>query len=142
MPGPKRKIYRGGYQENHPEVLELPADASGILPGNLLQVTAGELALHGADADYMYVANCPPCMDPLDYVYEEGETVFGYTPRSREVYLVRAAGGLTGPKDAPLASNANGQVIIATGEAAIVGYLHFAVPTAATANDLIDMRIK
>lgn len=140
QPGPKNKIYRGGYQNTHPEQLELPAAAAGILPGHIVQRTADELAVH-TDAGYFYIANSPPAQNPLTFVYEEGETVFGYVPRSRDVYLMRAGAGLTVAADAPLASGGDGTVVAAVGDVAVIGYAHFAV-NAATAGTLIDVRIK
>lgn len=143
MPGSKRKIYRGGYQENHPEQMEFILDASGTLPGHLLSVNADEEFIKAAQGAYIYIANAPPCMDALTYEYEVGETAFGYVPRSRDVYLVRAVAGLTCNKDAPLYSNAAGQVTATQpGTAEPVGYSHFAITEATAANDLIDMRIK
>lgn len=141
MPGPKRKIYRGGYQENHPEQMEFLAAAAGILPGHLVIVNAdNEFEAAGADADYFHVANAAPCTDPLTFEYEAGETVFGYVPRSRDVYLVRAAAGLTVAKDAPLYAAAGG--LVAAAGTSIVGYSHFPITAATTAGELIDMRIK
>jgi hypothetical protein len=143
MAGPKRKIYRGGYQENHPEQMEYILDSSGTLPGHLLSVNTDEEFVKAAQGAYIYIANAPPCMDALTYEYEVGETAFGYVPRSRDVYLVRAVAGLTCVKDAPLYSNAAGQVTaVDPGSAQVVGYSHFEIATATAANDLIDMRIR
>lgn len=143
MAGPKRKIYRGGYQENHPEQMEYILDSSGTLPGHLLSVTSDEEFIKAAQGAYIYIANAPPCFDPLTYEYEVGETAFGYVPRSRDVYLVRAVAGLTCAKDAPLYSNAAGQVTATDpGSAQVVGYSHFEITVATAANDLIDMRIR
>ena len=147
MPGPKRKIFRGGYQENHPEQMEFLLDSSGTtLAGHLLTVSSDKFVRAAAGltaASYVYVANVPPCMDALTYEYEQGETAFGYVPRSRDVYLVRAVAGLTCAKDAPLYSNAAGQVTATDpGSAQVVGYSHFEITVATAANDLIDMRIR
>ena len=143
MAGPKRKIYRGGYQENHPEQMEYILDSSGTLPGHLLSVNSDEEFIKATQGAYIYIANAPPCMDALTYEYEVGETAFGYVPRSRDVYLVRAVAGLTCAKDAPLYSNAAGQVTaVNPGGAEVVGYSHFEIAVATAANDLIDMRIR
>lgn len=143
MTGPKRKIYRGGYQENHPEQMEYILDSSDTLPGHLLSVNSDEEFVKAAQGAYIYIANAPPCMDALTYEYEVGETAFGYVPRSRDVYLVRAVAGLTCAKDAPLYSNAAGQVTATDpGSAQVVGYSHFEITVATAANDLIDMRIR
>mgnify|MGYP000866707646 CR=1 FL=1 len=140
--GPKRKIYRGDVSENHPQQHEALTDVSGILPGNLLAVNGdGEFVNHGTQG-YVYVANAPPCMDPLTYVYEAGETGFGYVPRSRDVYLMRAVAGLTFAKDAPLYSNGAGKITTTVGSNTLVGYAHFAQTSATALNDLIDVRIK
>lgn len=143
MPGPKRKIYRGGYQENHPEQMEFILDSSGTtLPGHLLAVNATEeFVLHGTQG-YVYIANAPPCFDPLTYEYTQGETAFGYVPRSRDVYLMRAVAGLTCAKDAALYSNQSGQITTTAGGNTLIGYSHFAITVATSANDLIDVRIK
>lgn len=143
MAGPKRKIYRGGYQENHPEQMEYILDSSGTLPGHLLSVNTDEEFVKAAQGAYIYIANAPPCMDALTYEYEVGETAFGYVPRSRDVYLVRAVAGMTCAKDAPLYSNGAGQVTATNpGSAQVVGYSHFEITVATAANDLIDMRIR
>src|SRR5215510_14103258 len=110
MAGPKRKIYRGDVSENNPEQIELPAAAAGIKPGMLVMQQPDKLAVHGGGNAYYYVANAPMHFDPLTYVYDAGETVFAYIPRSREVYLVRAAAGVTVEADAPLMSDGAGRV--------------------------------
>lgn len=140
--GPKRKIYRGDVSENHPQQYEALIDTSGVLPGNVLAVNATDEFVNHSTQGYLYVANAPPCMDPLTYVYEAGETGFGYIPRSRDVYLMRAVAGLTVAKDAPLYSNGSGQVTATAGSNVLVGYSHFAITEATALNDLIDVRIK
>lgn len=146
--GPKRKIFRGGVEENTPQQLERPMLAAGGKPGDLIAVTANGLSFQDAPAGaYFYVLNAPMHQDPITYVYALGETGFGYVPRSRDVYLVRAAAALTVAKDAPLSVDAAGRVVAATPAAGetpaspIVGYAHFAV-SAAAVDTLIDMRIK
>lgn len=143
MPGPKRKIFRGGYEENHPQQMEYILDTSGTLPGDLLAVTAGADPhfVKAGTQGYQYIANAPPCMDPLTYAYAVGETAFGYVPRSRDVFLMRAIAGLTCAKDAPLYNNGSGKITaVATGN--IIGYSHFPITVATALNDLIDVRIK
>lgn len=147
MPGPKRKIYRGGYQENHPEQMEFLLDSSGVtLAGHLLTVTGDKFVRAAANltaTSYVYIANVPPCMDALTYEYSQNETAFGYVPRSRDVYLVRTVAGMTCAKDAPLYSAAGGRVTATqAGDAEPVGFSHFAISVATEADDLIDMRIK
>lgn len=147
MPGPKRKIYRGGYQENHPEQMEFILDSSGTtLGGHLLTMSGGNFVRAAAGltaTSYVYVANVPPCMDALSYEYSQNETAFGYVPRSRDVYLVRAVAGMTCAKDAPLYSAADGRVTATqAGAAEPVGFSRFAISVATEADDLIDMRIK
>lgn len=141
--GPKRKIYRGGVEENTPQVLELPAAAAGIRPGNMLIRAAATLGVAGAASSaYLYVADAPPHGNPLTYVYASGETVFGYIPRSRDVYLVRVAAAQTLAADSPLAADAAGRVRLGVvGTDPIIGYSVFA-SAAAAVDTLIDMRIK
>lgn len=146
--GPKRKIFRGGVEENTPQQIELPIAYTGGLPGQLVAVTAnGQNYQPASGAVYFYVLNAPMHQDPITYRYTDGETGFGYVPRSRDVYLVRAAAGLTVAKDAALSVNAQGRVVAATPAAGetpgtpIVGYAHFAVAAAAV-DTLIDMRIR
>lgn len=145
--GPKRKIYRGGVEENTPQVLELPAAAAGIKAGNVLVRTASTLAntaTAAAPGTYVYIANAPMHQDTLTYVYALGETVFGYIPRSRDVYLVRVAAAQTLAADSPLTMDAAGRVRLATlpaEAAAVIGYSVFA-SAAAAVDTLIDMRIK
>jgi len=143
--GPKRKIYRGGVEENTPQVIELPAAAAGIIAGNLLVRTATTLAktaTAAAPGVYVYVANAPMHKNPLTYVYAAGETVFGYIPRSRDVYLVRVAAGQTLAADSPLTMDAAGRVRLAVpATEPVIGYSVFASAGAAV-DTLIDMRIK
>lgn len=141
--GPKRKIYRGGVEENTPQVLELPAAAAGIKAGNIVVRATNTLANAGTGASaYFYVADAPPHMNPLTYSYALGETVFGYIPRSRDVYLVRVAAAQALAADSPLAADAAGRVRLGVvGTDPIIGYSVFASASAAV-DTLIDMRIK
>lgn len=144
IPGPKRKIYRGGYENADPQQKELLASVAGIRPGQLVVDTAGEFGLAAAGtAAYVYIANAPMHADPLSYVYVEDETVFAYIPRSRDVYLVRAAAA-TYASDTPLAVGANGQVVAAAADAEVVGYAYTNDGSAqtVTAGQFIDMRIR
>lgn len=141
--GPKRKIYRGGVEENTPQVLELPAAAAGIKAGNIVIRTANTLgAAPAATAAYFYIADAPPHMNTLTYSYAAAETVFGYIPRSRDVYLVRVAAAQALLADSPLAADAAGRVRLGVvGTDPIIGYSVFASASAAV-DTLIDMRIK
>lgn len=141
--GPKRKIYRGGVEENTPQVLELPAGAAGIRPGNLVIRSGNTLVVAtAATAAYAYIANAPMHKDPLTYVYASGEMVQAYIPRSRDVYLVRVSASQTLVADSPLAADASGRVDLGVvGTDPIVGYSVFASASAAV-DTLIDMRIK
>lgn len=141
--GPKRKIYRGGVEENTPQVLELPAAAAGIRPGNIVTRVGNTLAVAtAATSAYTYIADAPPHKDPLTYVYEAGETVFAYIPRSRDVYLVRVAAAQALLADSPIAADAAGRVDLGVvGTDPIIGYSVFASASAAV-DTLIDMRIK
>lgn len=142
MAGPKRKIYRGGVDENQPHFYEALTDVSGILPGDVLAVNAtDEFVLHTTQGRF-YVADSPPCFDPLTYVYEAAETGFGLIPRSRDVFLMRAVVGLTFAKDAPLYSNGAGKITTVEGTNVLVGYAEHAQAVATVANELIDVRIK
>lgn len=141
--GPKRKIYRGGVEENTPQVLELPAAAAGIRAGSIV-IRAGNTLAAGtaATAAFIYVADAPPHQNTLTYTYAQGETVFGYIPRSRDVYLVRVAAGQALLADSPLAADAAGRVRLGVvGTDPIIGYSVFASASAAV-DTLIDMRIK
>lgn len=146
--GPKRKIFRGGVEENTPQQLERPMAAAGGKPGDVIAVTANGQSFQPSPAGaYFYVLNAPMHQDPITYVYKVGETGFGYVPRSRDVYLMRASAALTVAKDAPLSINALGKIVAQTPAAGetpatpIVGYAHFAV-SAAVLDTLIDVRIK
>ena len=141
--GPKRKIYRGGVEENTPQVLELPAAAAGIRPGNIVTRVGNTLAVGtAATAAYTYIADAPPHKDPLTYVYAQGETVFAYIPRSRDVFLVRVAAAQALLADSPIAADAAGRVDLGVvGTDPIIGYSVFASASAAV-DTLIDMRIK
>lgn len=141
--GPKRKIYRGGVEENTPQVLELPAAATGIKAGNIVVRAVNTLANAGTGASaYFYIADAPPHMNTLTYSYTAGETVFGYIPRSRDVYLVRVAATQALLADSPLAADAAGRVRLGVvGTDPIIGYSVFASASAAV-DTLIDMRIK
>lgn len=139
--GPKRKIFRGGVEENTPQQQELPSPVAGKKPGMIVVRTGDTFALPAANfGGYVYVLNAPMHQDPISYVYEAGETHFAYLPRSRDVYLGRAAAGLTVAADAPLAVDAAGR-LVAAGANPVIGYSVFAV-SAAAVDTLIDVRFK
>lgn len=116
------KVYRGGVQRTTPETAEVNAPASGVLlPGTAVAVTAstntatktvadtaffyfvGE-QMHGSIDDDVGVAS----------VATDGKSsVRLYTPRSGDLYVGRAAAGVTLANDAPLAIDAAGRLIAA-----------------------------
>lgn len=142
--GPKRKIYRGGVEVNTPQTLELPAAAAGILAGSVVVRTATTLKKSDAAAApgvFVYIANAPMHQNPLTYSYASGEMVQAYIPRSRDVYLVRAAAAQTLAADSPLTMDAAGRVRLAVpATEPVIGYSVFA-SSGAAADTLIDMRI-
>lgn len=142
--GPKRKIYRGGVEENTPQILELPAAAAGIIAGNILTRTATTLAKSGVAAApgvFFYIANAPMHQNTLTYSHASGEMVQAYIPRSRDVYLVRVAAAQTLAADSPLTMDAAGRVRLAVpATEPVIGYSVFA-SAAAAVDTLIDMRI-
>lgn len=142
--GPKKKIYRGGAENNDPQQKELLANAAGLLPGQVVTDQAGSFGLPAAGvAPYFYIVNAPMHQNPLNYVYADDESVAAYIPRSRDVYLCRAAAG-TYASDAPLSVNALGQVVALTGTNSLIGYAWSATgePVTVTAGQFIDVRIK
>lgn len=140
------KIYRGGYQNNHPEVVErkIATAAAGILPGTIVKISGGEfVAAVTADLEAqeeLFVLNHPPTFD-VDYAYSAGETGYGYIPISGQVYAVRAAAGVIGDQGVKLAVGTAGSAILQTTETEILGHIATAVPAATTAGQLIDLRI-
>lgn len=139
--GPKRKIFRGGVEENTPVQSEHTMVTAGLKPGMLVVRNGNNFALPAASfGGYVYIANAPMHRDPISYVYAANETVFAYRPRSRDVFLMRAAAGLTVAADAPLAVDAAGRVV-AAGSNPVIGYSVFAV-NAAAVDTLIDVRFK
>ncbi|MNE03187.1 hypothetical protein D3C80_956820 [compost metagenome] len=140
------KIYRGGYQNNAPEQLEFPMDATaaGAKPGSLVKLVAGKFVLAAtADASALaelLVLNAPATFD-IDYAYAADETGFAYVPKSGDVYAVRASAGVTGVVGARLIADAAGTVKALAAETVISGYLATALGAATDAGDLIDMRI-
>lgn len=142
--GPKRKIYRGGVQENTPYVQELPAGAAGIIPGNVMVRTATTFTKTGTAAApgvQIYIADAPLHKDPITYVYASGETVFGYLPRSGDYYLGRVAASQTLAADSPLTMDAAGRWRLAVpATEPVYGYSVFASASAAV-DTLIDVRI-
>lgn len=140
--GPKRKIYRGGYQENAPEQLEHQCAAANLKAGMaVVRNSAGKWAAAAANAAYFYILNAPMHVDTLTYVSAVDETGFAYVQRSRDVYLMRVAAGVVGPADTPLTMNGDGRLKVATGTDVVIGYLHYAVASAATVDTLVDVRI-
>ena len=141
--GPKRKIYRGGVEENTPQILELPVAATGMKAGNVVTRTATTL-VNGTTgtAEYFYVLNAPMHMDTLTYSYTAAEMGQAYIPRSRDVFLVRVAAAQALAADSPLAADAAGRVRLGVvGTDPIIGYSVFASASAAV-DTLIDMRIQ
>ena len=142
VPGPKRKIYRGDAGHNDPLQKELLASVAGIRPGHIVSEADGEFALGMSTSGAYYIANAPMHGDPLTYVFEEGECVTAYIPRSRDFYCVRAVAA-TYPSDAALTSNAGGEVRVAVEGDPIVGYAfsHTGADQVIAAGQLLDMRI-
>lgn len=137
------KIYRGGYQDNHPEQLEFPmaAASAGLQPGAMVQVVDGELVVATStgvdDSNEILVLNAPPCFG-VDYEYSAGETGYAYVRKSGQVFAVRAAVGVIGGVGTRLTAD-GGEVDLATLDP-VIGYLASPVTVAATAGQLIDMR--
>lgn len=143
IPGLKRKIFRGSYQDIDPQQKELRASAAGFRPGQLLVDNGGEFALAAAGAAAVYVANAPMHGDPLTYVYADDESVNAYIPHSGQFYLVRATAA-TYASDTPLAVGANGTVVAAGTGAAVIGYAYTndgSAQVATAGQPFIDMRI-
>ncbi len=139
--GPKNKIYRGSVEQNQPIQVEALAAAAGVKPGMLVQYnSSGKLAAHTTAAAY-YIAKEPMHQSVLTYAYKLDETLFAYTPRSRDYYLAFAAIGVVGPKDTPLTTNGDGYLKVAGTDDPVVGFLDQVVSPALTVATLVDIRI-
>lgn len=144
--GPKRKIYRGGVQNNTPYVKELPAAAAGIIPGNVVVTNAAgtTFAKNGTAAApgvQLYIADAPLHKNPLTYVYASGETVFAYLPVAGDYFLGRVAAAQALNVDSPLTIDAAGRWRLAVpATEPVYGYSVFASASVAV-DTLIDVRI-
>lgn len=142
--GPKRKIFRGGVQNNTPYVKELPASAAGIIAGNLMVASATAYTKTGTAAApgvQLYIADAPLHKDPLTYVYAINETVFGYLPRPGDNFLARVAAAQALAVDSPLTMDAAGRFRLAVpASEPVYAYSVFASASAAV-DTLIDVRI-
>lgn len=129
------KTFLGSVHRNCPEQIELPAQATGLLPGMLALRIANKLQAHNvADAGgFVYVVKELTAGGSVDDAYTVNETAQAYIPHSGELYQMLVATGQALAMDTPLTSNGAG--LLAIGDPAtdvIVCYSDEAVTTTAT----------
>lgn len=146
------KIYRGGVHRTTPETVEInyTGAVTSILPGAAvaLDPTDGLTSVIAPGA-FWYVVGEELHGGVNDNLLEEPRSTLRlYTPRSGDLYAVRAAAGVTVTNDLALTINAEGQFAAATEVDEIHAYvqwppnssLTFAGPT--VADQLIPIKIK
>lgn len=143
--GKPNKIYRGPVEKNSPHIKELVCAAAGFRPGQIITDVGSEFTLPAAaSAAAVYVLNAPLHQNPLTYVYEAGETGFGYIPESGQHYLARLVAG-TYASDAPLTTNGTGGLRLATADEPVVCHVwsKYGEPVVVpTGGDMADVRFK
>ena len=135
-----------GTIENRPLKEECKTAVGTILPGHMLNKTAGlfvPTATNG-EAGALYIADLnTPKQGGVDDLWASGDSVGAFYPRAGELYHVRCAAtqNITA-LDTPLTVNASGQVRIALtdGTEEIVAYAQEVINVTA-ANTLIRVRM-
>lgn len=104
------KVYRGGVQRTTPETREaLYTGAAAVLPGTAAALSvANGIKPQPAAGEFFYLVGENLHTD-IDTAYVQGETVRMYSPRSGDLYAVRAAAGIAIVDDLPLTINALGR---------------------------------
>lgn len=128
------KTFLGSVHRNCPEQIELPAQATGLLPGMLALNIANKLQAHNvADAGgFVYVVKERTGDGDVDIAYTVNETAQAYIPHSGELYQMLVVTGQALSVDTPLTSNGAGLLTIASGTDVIVCYSDEAITTTAT----------
>lgn len=128
------RTFLGSVHRNVPEQIELPAAATGLLPGMLGLRTATTLKAHdGANlGGFVYVVKELTSGGTVDDAYTAGDTAQAYIPHSGEIYQMLVATGQNLDIDTPLTSTGTGLLDIATGTDVVVCYSDEDVTTSAT----------
>lgn len=118
-----------GPAEHKVDVKERLASES-ILPGQVMVQTTGfEFELAGADeAGLVYFAG-NNILGERDEAYPVGETVQGYRPASGEYYELVLAASQVIAEDAPLTTNASGNLVALGAGTNVIAYADEAVTT-------------
>lgn len=152
------KVYRGGVQRTTPETMEVNAPATGVvLPGTCVAVTASTNTATKTVADtaffYFVGEQMHGSIDDDNGVASvalDGESSLRlYSPRSGDLYVGRAAAGVAFVNDLPLAINADGRLVAATGDAIVRCYADnpasahpLTTPTTTVLDQKIPVKIK
>lgn len=152
------RVYRGGVQRTTPETAEVNRPATGVvLPGTCVAITAATNTATKTVADtaffYFVGEQLHGSIDDDNGVASvaiSGESSLRlYSPRSGDLYVGRAAAGVALVNDLPLAINADGRLIAATGEAVVRCYVDNpfsahpqTTPTTTTLDQKIPVKIK
>lgn len=145
------KVYRGGVQRTTPETREVAYTAAApVLPGTAAALDAGNgIKPQPADGEFFYLVGENLHTD-IDTAYAQGETVRMYSPRSGDLYAVRAAAGIALVDDLPLTINAQGRFAAGTpGTDQIAAYVDNpssahpqTLPATTVADQIIPVKIK
>jgi hypothetical protein len=140
------KIFAGPVSETLPQVVEAPAAADDLKPGNVVTfVTGGEFDHAGATTgtQLFVVQDNYLAMLGTDDAYEDGESVIGMIPLDEQFFACRFAASTAVVKGDAIALAANGllrKLPTATGSYIVVGYSDETVTLGAAAEDLIRVR--
>ena len=129
------RTFLGSVHRNVPEQIELPAAATGLLPGMLGLRTATTLKAHDvADGGgFVYVVKELTSGGTVDDAYTAGDTAQAYIPHSGEIYQMLVATGQNLDIDSPLTSNGAGLLVLTNaGTDVVVCYSDEDVTTSAT----------
>jgi hypothetical protein len=124
------KIYRGGVHRTTPETLEVnwsgPAGVTVILPGGAAALSAddGITGVVGANT-FFYIIGEQLHGGVDENQIGTGSSIRLYTPRSGDLYAVRAAAGVPPVDDTPLTINAAGQFAAAGANDPVHAYLDY-----------------
>lgn len=124
-----------GPAEQHPDVTEALA-SEAISPRQVMVLTAGEFALAGADQGGVVYFAGNDILEEVTDAYADGDTVQGFRPKSGEYYELQLAASQTIAKDAPLTTDASGNLVALGAGTNVVAYADEAVTTTASVGSI------
>ncbi len=134
------RVYVGPAQSKV-DVKEKPA-AVAILPGQVVRLNAGAFTLAGANQSGLVYFAGDNILGERNQAYAAGDTVQGYRPSSGEYYDLVLAASQNIAEDAPLTTNASGNLVTLGSSTSVICYAAEAVTTGAGGTGVIRVYVK